>query len=152
MQDKTLLILNGPALADLRSGGDRNGNITLGRIRDECSALCDELGMSLDFRHADDEDEMLGWIAKDSEACDALIINPAGCVKVHADRSAIETIAHLNKPVIEVHLTNILREGAEPIKPLQNPEGEMGFICGFGIHGYLLGIKAVAQRLQGSSP
>lgn len=63
-------------------------------------------------------------------------------------RSAIKMIAHLKKPVVEVHLTNIFRQGDELTKPLQGPEGEMGFICGLGLHSYLLGIKAVAKRLE----
>ena len=153
MDDHTILVLNGPGLSDLSVGGDRYGDLTLAQIREECAAMCDELGIGLEFRQTDDEDEMFRWIAKDSEHYSALIINPVGYVKAHMVdfdmyRSAIKMIAHLNKPVIEVHLTNIFRESAELTKPLQGPEGEMGFICGMGIYSYLLGIQAVATRLR----
>ena len=153
MKNKKLLILNGPGLADLNVGGGRCGNITLNQIRDECAALCDHLGISLDFRQTDDEEEILRWIVEDSENYGALIINPVGCARaetVDLDRyhSAIQMIAHLHRPVIEVHLTNIFREGDELAKPLQGLEGEMGFVCGMGIHSYLLGINAAAKRLQ----
>lgn len=150
MKNKTLLILNGPGLADLSAGGD----VTLAQIQDESAALCAELSIDLEFRQTDDQDEMFRWIAEDSNHFDALIINPVGHLKsgtVDLDmyRAAIEMMPHLNKPVIEVRLTNIFRQGEELAKPLQGPEGEMGFICGLGLHSYLLGIKAAAKRLQG---
>lgn len=153
MKHCTILILNGPGLADLSVGGDRYGNISLQQIEDRCTALCKELGINVELRQTDDQDEMFRWIARDSDHFDALIINPVGYVKagtVDFDmyRSAIKMIAHLNKPVIEVHLTNIFREGAELTKPLQGPEGEMGFVCGMGIQSYLLGVRAVATRLK----
>jgi 3-dehydroquinate dehydratase-2 len=153
MKNKTLLILNGPGLADLSVAGDRYGNIAFEQIRDKCSALCDELGIGLEFRQSDDQEEMFRWITADSGRFDALIINPVGYEKtstVDFDmyRSAIEMIAHLNKPVIEVHLTNIFRNNDESTMPLKGPEGAMGFVCGMGVHSYLLGIKAVAKRLQ----
>ncbi|NIO43119.1 MAG: type II 3-dehydroquinate dehydratase [Burkholderiales bacterium] len=112
MKNKTLLILNGPGLADLSAGGDRYGGVTLEQIQEESAALCAELGMDLEFRQTDDQDEMIRWIARDSDHFGALIINPVGYLKagsVDFDmyRSAIKMIAHLNKPVIEVRLTNI---------------------------------------------
>lgn len=153
LKDKTILILNGPGLADLSARDDRYGGVTLEQIQAESAALCGELGMKLEFRQTDDQDEMFRWIARDSEHFDALIINPVGHLKSGtADsemfRSAIDRITHTNKPVIEVHLTNIFRQGEEPSKPLQGPEGQMGFVCGLGLKSYLLGIKAVAERLQ----
>lgn len=153
MKDKTLLILNGPGLADLSGADERYGNITLEQIKDDCAARCDELGIDIEFRQTDDLDDMFHWIATDSDHFDALIINPVGYVKadtvdVDRYRSAMKAIAHRNKPVIEVHLSNIFRDGAELAKPLQGPEGEMGFICGLGKNSYLLGINAVAKRLQ----
>lgn len=149
--------MNGPGLADLSIVGDGNGGVTLQQIQDECSTLCEELDMKLEFRQTDDQDEMARWIADDSDNFDALVINPMGRAKsasVDSDkyRSAIKTLAHLNKPVIEVHLTNIFREDDVSIKPLQGPEGDTAFICGMGKHSYLLGVKAAARRLESFAP
>ncbi len=116
MTDKTLLVLNGPGLAELGDhDGNTYGNLTLDLIRDECTLLCEQLGVKLDFRQTDDEEEMFRFIAKDSEDFDALIINPVGysraaSVEFEMYRMAIKTIAHLKKPVIEVHLENIFQE------------------------------------------
>ena len=154
VKDKTVLILNGPGMADLAVSDDRSSDVTLKQVQDESAELCAELGMGLEFRQTDDQDEMSRWIAKDSDRFDALIINPvgdaqSGTVDFDRYRSAIEMMAHRKKPVIEVHLTNIFRPGEDPAKPLQGPEGEMGFICGLGLHSYLLAIRAVAKRLHG---
>lgn len=153
MTGNSFLVLNGPGLADLSAGEGRYGDITLERIRDKCSALCEQLGVGLDFRQTDDDEEMSRWIAKDSANFAALIINPvgyvgAGTVDSEMYRSAITMIVDLKKPIVEVHITNIFRDRSELARPLQRPEGEMGFICGLGIHGYLLAIRAVQQRLQ----
>ena len=149
MKDRSLLILNGPGLSDLSAVGD----ITLEQVHDECSAVCDELGMSLEFRQTDDQNEMFRWITADSIQFDALLINPAGDPKAgtldfDGYRAAFENIAHLNKPIIEVHLANVFAQDDRSTRPLQGPEGEMGFICGLGKHGYLLGIRAAARQLR----
>lgn len=154
MADNTLLVLNGPGLAELSDlDGNSYGSLSLQEIRDACSALCEQLGIGIDFRQTDDEAEMTRWIAKDGENYDALIINPVGysraaSVGVELFRSAIAKIAHKEKPLIEVHITNIFRDGADTIKPLQVSGSKLGFICGLGVHSYLLAIKAAAKRLQ----
>lgn len=154
MIDNSLLILNGPGLADLGDyDGNSYGDISLAAIRDQSIALCEELGLNLDFRQTDDEDEMLRFIARDSEDFSALIINPVGYARANTVdfemyRSAIKMIAHLKKPVIEVHIANIFQQGAEITRPLQVPEGEMGFVCGLGVGSYLLAIRSAARRLK----
>ena len=153
MTEETLLILNGPGLADLSNyDGNNYGKISLTEIETACTTLCNELGMKLDFRQTDDEEQMFQYIAKDSDNYDALIINPAGysraaSVDFEMYHSAIKLIAHTKKPVIEVHITNIFRPDAQITRPLQVPEGEMGFICGLGISSYLLAIEAAHKRL-----
>ena len=154
MTKHSLLILNGPGLADLSHYGDkRYGNLSLEQIYNECSILCQNLSIDLDFRQTDDEDELYRFIAKDTENFDALIVNPVGysrstSVEVEMYRSSIKMIAHLEKPVFEVHITNIFQLGAEITKPLQVPAGKIGFICGLGLNSYLLAIRAADRRLR----
>lgn len=151
MADRKILILNGPGLSATIADADRHGDITLDQIRDACAALCDELHMSLEFRQTDDMDELVQWITKDSEHYDALIINPAaGNTDIDIGRisSAIESMAYPTIPIIEVRLTNVFRDNDDPATLVRGPAGRMGFISGLGIRGYLLSIKAVAQRLE----
>jgi len=153
----TLLILNGPGLADLSAySGHWYGDFTLDDIRTACQAACDELGFDLDFRQTDNQDEMFRWIAKDSEAFDGVIINPVGhsremMMRFELYRSAIQVIATLKKPVIEVHITNIYREIKDVTQPLHEPEGDMGFICGFGKLSYVMAVRTIARRLKASA-
>jgi 3-dehydroquinate dehydratase-2 len=151
---RKILILNGPGLADL---SDYDGNtyrgLSLDKVRSECSKLCRSLRIDLDFRQTDDQEEMCRWIAKDSEDCDGVIINPGGysraaAVSNPAYRSAIQRIALLRKPVVEVHINNIFSGSAEIEQPVHEPEGHMGFICGLGVNSYLLGIRAIAHRFE----
>ena len=154
MKSDTVLILNGPGLADLEAGGDRQGSVMLEQIREESASECKIHGLQLEFRQTDDQDEMFHWITGDSKNHCALIINPAG--NIQADSidfegygSALRKAAQLNKPVIEVHISNIFKEETGQTVPLQGPAGEMGFVCGMGRFSYLLGIQAVAGQLQG---
>lgn len=154
MTSTRLMILNGPGLDDLSSlEGNDYGNITLQQIQQQCTDLCSQLNIELDFRQTDDQDEMFRFLARDSEAFDALIINPKGhsratSVDFEMYHSAIMMIAHLNKPIIEVHITNIFKPGAEFTKPLQVPECELGFISGLGVCSYLTAIKAIDKKLH----
>lgn len=149
----SILVLNGPGLADL---GDYDGKAcrgsTLTGIRDACEGLCESLALKLDFRQTEDPDEMFRWIAKDSEDFDGVIINPVGCsrdstVGHPVYRSAIHMIASLKMPVIEIHVNNIFSQGGEITRPVHEPAGDRGFVCGLGLHGYLLAIRALAHRL-----
>lgn len=151
---RTVLILNGPGLADLSDydGNSYNG-LTLKSIFEACDARCKKLGINLDFRQTEDQDEMFRWIAKDSEDFDGVIINPVGysraaTVTFGIYRSAIQMIAKLKKPVIEVHINNIYSQSAEITQPLHEPEGDMGFVCGFGKLSYILAINAIAKRFD----
>ena len=145
-----LLIINGPGLGDL-SDSDRYDGLTLQALREGCEQLCKELQVDLDFRQTDDQKEMIRWMSEDSANFDSLVINPiadlrAASVESGFYRAAMQGAAQLKKPVIEVHISNIYRQGIEIAQPLHEPDGDMGFICGFGLDGYLLAINASDHR------
>ena len=142
MNNNSILILNGPGLGDLN----------LESIRACCSSRSKQPDTNIDLRQTDDAEVMFRWITKDSENFGALIINPAGysgasSISYETYCSAIETIAHLKKPIIEVHISNIFHPGDETTRPLQVPEANIGFICGMGVQSYLLAISAIERRL-----
>lgn len=149
----SILVLNGPGLEDLRDDdGDTDRDLTLAEIRDACARLCESLELELDFRQTEDQDEMRRWIGKDSRDFDGIILNSFGCsrastVTYPAYRPAVEMIAGLKKPIVEVHINNIFSEGPEITEPAHEPGIDMGLVCGLGLHGYLLAIRAIAHRL-----
>lgn len=146
LTNRTLLILNGTRPGG--PGGDGHGDAALEQLREQCAALCSRLGMDLEFRQAKDEDQVLDWIASDSSQFDALILSPPGPVDSERYGAALEAASHPKKPVIEVHPDNVFLSDGEAHKPLQGPEGETGFVCGLGLQGYLLAIRAIAKRVQ----
>jgi len=152
-----ILIITGTGLDDL-GDCDWNGHkgLTSELIREACQQLCDDLRVDMDFRQADDQEKMIRWIAKDSEKFDGLIISPAGYSRASTEapgvcQSALQDVAKLELPVIEVHVNNIYRNSDRTAQPLREPEGEMGFICGFGMHSYLMAIKAIVKRISSNS-
>lgn len=152
MAKKSLLILDGPGLANFDNGDHTGSGVSLDQIRNECGTLAEKLGVLLEFRQSDDQDEIVDWISNDAEGFDALIINPvssleSGTVDFYRYRSAFKRIAHLNKPIVEVRLDNIFRDGDEHGTPLQEVEGDISFVSGLGKHGYLFSVNAVAKRL-----
>jgi 3-dehydroquinate dehydratase II len=149
----TLLILNGPDLSDLSIHGALCEKITLKDIEDKCKEVCSKLNIELDFRQTDDEREFLDFLHKDSKRFNAVIINPAGyshalSTELSRHQLAIKTLLHQKKPVTEVHIANIFKQGSDITKPLQVPEGEMGFVSGLGIYSYVLAINAISKKLN----
>ncbi|SRR6266545_2892595 len=153
MNVRSVLILNGPGLNDLRRlDSSFDESLTLARIESECAKLCQKYGIAMTFREGNVVKELFEWITGGATEYDALIINPIGYYSYEAYekfeeyRSAIRMLAHLKKPIVEVHLTNIFRHGAQLIEPLREPDAQIGFICGLGLHSYLLAIEAVAEK------
>ena len=150
---KKLLILNGPGLSDLSVYDEFYGNISLETIEKKSKEVCKELNLELDFRQTDDEDELFGFLLKDSEKFDAVIINPVGyshalTAEFARYRLAIKTLTLQKKPVTEVHIANIFKQGSDITKPLQVPEGEMGFVSGLGVYSYVIAINAISKKLN----
>ena len=154
MNNNKLLIINGPGLSDLSNLNEMGyGHLTLDMVRKKCAETCEIFGIKMDFRQTDDETELSRFLIEGIEDFDALIINPVG--HSHASfidfaiySSSIKMITQQNKPVIEVHISNIFQQGVENTKPIKVPEGEVGFVSGLGIHSYDLAIRAVNKKLS----
>jgi 3-dehydroquinate dehydratase-2 len=149
-----LLIINGPGLSDLSNFNEfGHDDLTLEKVQKKCLETCKSLGLSLEFYQTDDEIELSNYLIKACKEFDALIINPVGYS--HASSldfdiytSNIETITLQNKPVIEVHITNIFQKEINITTPIKISEGSVGFVSGFGIHSYDLAIRAVNKKLR----
>ena len=143
MTTYNILILNGPGL----SGS------ALGEIEETCRHTCQQSGAGLDFRQSDDETEITRWLEIDAQEFSGIIISPvankeAATFDFERLQAAITSIAHLNIPIIEVHLENIFLTGSNISAPLKVPESDAGFIAGLGIHGYLLAIQSLATKIN----
>ena len=138
-------ILNGPNLNLL---GVREphlyGNATLADAERLSRAVATELGLDCVFRQSNHEGDLVDWIHEARERAVALVINPAGL----SFRSIplLDAVKTFDGPVAEVHVTNIHRRD-----PLYQHSlislAATGVICGFGIAGYELALRGVADQL-----
>ena len=146
--------MNGPGLSDLSNFNEMGyGNLTLDIVRKKCAETCKIFDLKMDFRQTDDETELSRFLIEGIEDFDALIINPVGhshtpSIDFSIYSSAINMITQQNKPVIEVHISNIFQQGVENTKPIHAPKCEVGFVSGLGIHSYDLAIRAINKKLS----
>jgi len=147
-----LLIINGPGLSDLSNYNETGyDDLTLDAVQQKCSETCEGLGLEMDFRQNDNESELLSALIEDIDNFDALIINPAGhsqasSIGLDIYSTVINKITNQGKPVVEVRIENIFKQGNN--KPLQGPESGVGFVCGLGMHSYVLAIKAINKKIS----
>jgi 3-dehydroquinate dehydratase-2 len=143
-----IFVLNGPNLNLL---GTREpevyGTTTLaeieGRVRDKAQAL----GFAIDFRQSNHEGALVDWVQEARTAASGVIVN-AGAYS-HTSVALLDALTALDRPIVEVHLSNLFKR--EPFRHHSYISGvAVGLICGFGAHGYLLALDAMAERLRAS--
>ncbi|MBX3653535.1 MAG: 3-dehydroquinate dehydratase [Ramlibacter sp.] len=141
----TVYILNGPNLNLL---GVREphlyGSTTLEQVEQLCARVAGELGLGCDFRQTNHEGVMVDWVQEARVQAAAVLINPAGL----SFRSIplLDALKTLEQPVAEVHVTNIHRREELYQKSLVSLAAT-GVICGFGVFGYEMALRALAQHL-----
>ena len=154
MNNNKLLIINGPGLSDLSNFNDYGyEDLTLKKLQKKCLETCKSLGIDLDFFQTDDQSELYEKLSDGLEGFDALIINPVGyshASKLDLDvyNSNIKTSAIKNKPVIEVHISNIFQDDESVSEPVIVSKSDVGFICGLGVNSYELAIRSIHEKLN----
>lgn len=141
-----ILILNGPNLNML---GLREpaiyGRDTLSDIGRGCGRRAKELGLAVDFRQSNQEGELVTWIQEARSEAAGIIINPGAYG--HTSIALLDALQIAEKPVIEVHLSNIQRREAFRHHTYTS-QAATGVICGLGAHGYVLALEAMADLIS----
>jgi 3-dehydroquinate dehydratase-2 len=141
-----LFILNGPNLDMLgRREPHLYGRVTLTEIRKRCQAAADELDFDLFFEQTNAEGQLIDWVHQAYDESASVIINPAGL----STRSValLDALKMLERPIVEVHLTNIFAREPLYSEPL-TAAAAWGFLAGFGAEVYELGMRGLAGRGQ----
>ena len=142
---RIVYVLNGSNLNMLgRREPEIYGRTTLPEVQARMETLAAELDVQLVFRQTNHEGVMVDWIQEAFDKDAAVIINPAGfsfhCVPV------MDALKLISKPLVEVHITNIHQRG-EHYQHSYVSQVATGVICGLGVGGYLLALRAVSDAL-----
>ena len=142
-----ILIIHG---VNLNMFGKRDpgqyGTITLDEINQQLKELAKELGCVVETFQTNHEGEIVEKIHQaHQEKVDAVVINAGAWT--HYSYALRDALAILKVPIIEVHMSNIhAREEfrhLSVIAPLAK-----GQIAGFGVHSYLLGLRAAWELIK----
>ncbi|WP_419796918.1 MAG: type II 3-dehydroquinate dehydratase [Terasakiella sp.] len=143
---KRILILNGPNLNMLGTREpDVYGHETLKDVEDMCKTCASDLGLDIDFRQSNHEGNLVDWIQEAKESFDAIVINPAAYT--HTSVAILDALQAVDKPVIEVHLSNIHKREAFRHTSYVSKMAT-GVICGLGSQGYILALQAFSRLLS----
>ena len=142
---KKILIVNGPNL-NLLGKREREiyGDDTLENIRNNCEKKGKDLNLEITFFQSNNEGEIINILHEVENNYDGLIINPAAYT--HSSIAILDSLKIINKPKIEIHLSNIYKREEYRKKSITS-EGVDGLICGFGGNSYLLGIEAICKLI-----
>ena len=142
---KKIIVINGPNLNIL---GDREssiyGNISLKTIEELCAQKAKDLKLVCFFCQSNNEGELIDFIHLAQNDYDGLIINPAAFT--HTSVALLDALRSLEKPKIEIHLSNIYNR-EEYRKKSITAEAVNGLICGFGAISYILAIEAIGKLI-----
>ncbi len=146
MAGATILVLNGPNLNLLGVREPQTyGRETLADIEESCLERAVALDLAVDFRQSNHEGQLVDWIQEARESADGIVIN-AGAYS-HTSIAILDALRACELPIIELHLTNIFAR--EPFRHHSHISAvARGIICGFGSHGYVLAIDAIAFLLE----
>ena len=125
------------------------GTTTLARVEREVEALARQLELDCVFRQTNSEAALIEWLHEAFERDAGVIVNPAGFS--FASVPVLDAVKIVQRPVIEVHITNIHKR-EDPYRHSLISRAATGVICGLGVEGYLVALQAMAMALRRGSP
>lgn len=145
-----ILVLHGPNLNLLGTREpDHYGNTTLSDINQNLAQLAKELGHTLYTVQSNNESSLIDKIHEClQEKTDFIIFNPAAFT--HTSVALRDALLAINKPFIEVHLSNIYRR--EPFRHHSYfSDIALGVISGLGAEGYQYALRHAHHYLKNST-
>ena len=145
MAKPSVWVLNGPNLNLL---GTRQPHIygaeTLEDVAARCRKAAQALDLTIEFLQPNAEHQLIDWIHASRAAAAGIVINPAAYT--HTSVALADALAAIEKPVIEVHISNIHRREAFRHHSYVSSVAE-AVICGCGTEGYELALRRMATLI-----
>ena len=141
-----IIILNGPNL-NLLGEREKNqyGSFTLKDIEKNCKEFADNNKISLSLFQSNIEGELVEKIQDSRNSQHGLVVNAGGYT--HTSVAIHDALKILKIPIIELHISNIYNREDFRHKSLISKLAK-GIICGFGIDGYIMALKAMNKKLK----
>ncbi len=139
-------ILNGPNLNLLgRREPDIYGYDTLDDVAGRCRVLAKESGLEASWFQSNHEGALIDRIHDDCDGAAGIVINPAAFT--HTSVALLDALKIFPGPVLEVHISNIHQREDFRHRSYVSFRAE-GVIAGFGVHGYELAVRHMAELLR----
>ena len=141
-----ILVLNGPNLNMLGvREPDIYGRQTFSDLIDMINEVCESEGISVTTYQSNHEGAIVDTIQEAYGKYDGIVINPGAYT--HYSYAIFDAIKAVNKPFIEVHLSNIhAREEFRHTSVIA--PACVGSIAGFGKNSYFLAVNAMKELLK----
>jgi len=147
----TILVVHGPNLNLLgKRDPARYGTITLGEINAALQTLAQDLDVRLEFFQSNHEGAIIDFLQQNSSrAAHGVLVNPGALIRyAYCFRQAL---VDLNKPVMEVHMSDIGRTGVnQKVNVLDDVR--IGQVTGRKADSYYEGLKQLVQYLKAHRP
>jgi len=142
-----ILVIHGPNLHLLgKREPEIYGNFTLQQIDEELKLKASQKTITIETLQSNSEGEIVDKIT--NTTYDLLIINPAAYT--HTSVAIRDALLGINRPTIEVHLSNIYKREEFRKKSLIS-DVVLGIVAGFGKESYFLAFDAAISFLKDKS-
>ncbi|NHA69551.1 type II 3-dehydroquinate dehydratase [Phycicoccus flavus] len=147
MDDRTVLVLNGPNLNLL---GEREpevyGHDTLADVERLCTEAAARYGLTVDFRQSNHEGTLVDWVQEGRSGTAGIVLNAGGYT--HTSVALRDAVSAARVPCVEVHISDIhAREEFRRFSYLSDVCDH--HVIGHGVAGYAEAVDWLAgQRRQ----
>ena len=139
-------VINGPNLNLLgRREPHLYGRSTLADVEAGLAAVARELGVEVRCVQRSGEGELVDVIHALAGEADGVLIN-AGAY-THSSLAIRDALVGVGLPFVEVHVTNVYAREPERRHSML-ASAAVAVLCGFGVHGYELGLRGLVGVLR----